>query len=40
MALLADALGLSSVKEAGTKLYNCMRHGKVDTCRAILDVWS
>jgi hypothetical protein len=36
MALLADALGFSSANEAHTKLYNCVRHGKVNACQAIL----
>ncbi len=40
MALLADASGLSSANEARAKLYDCARHGEVDACRAILDVWS
>jgi hypothetical protein len=38
MALLADASGLCSVDEARAKLYDCARHGKVNACRAILDI--
>lgn len=39
-ALLEDAARLSSYEEAKAELLDCARHGEVDACRAILDVWS
>ncbi|KAL7471716.1 hypothetical protein ACHAXS_012014 [Conticribra weissflogii] len=38
-ALLGDARGLSSPREAAEELLDCARHGEVDAVRAILDVW-
>ncbi len=40
VALLTDMLGLSSADEVCIELYNCTRHGKVDACWAILNIWS
>mmetsp|Transcript_33315 Transcript_33315/g.60023 ORF Transcript_33315/g.60023 Transcript_33315/m.60023 type:complete len:517 (+) Transcript_33315:98-1648(+) len=39
-ALLSDAAGLTNHEEASAELLDCARHGEVDACRAILDVWS
>jgi len=38
-ALLSDARGLSSHREAAEELLDCARYGEVDAVRAILDVW-
>lgn len=39
-ALLGDAAGLADRADASAELLDCARHGEVDACRAILDVWS